>query len=89
MANRRLGPAFTVTSDWPTTRKLFDFPASDSLHAVPTVQIHPVHFLSAWLLAEVQFAHLDILLEALYRPLECLLKNNASASSCCKGRWTC
>jgi len=34
-------------------------------------------------------AHLDILLEALYLHLECLPKNNASASSCCRGPWTC
>ena len=34
-------------------------------------------------------AHLDILLEALYCRLECLLKNTASASNCCKEPWTC
>jgi Phage integrase family len=32
-------------------------------------------------------AHLDILMEALYRHLECLLKNRKNASSCCKARW--
>ncbi len=34
-------------------------------------------------------ARLDILLEAVYRHLECLLKKSARASNCCKGRWTC
>ena len=32
-------------------------------------------------------AHLDILLEELYRHLECLLKKRKSASSCCRVRW--
>lgn len=34
-------------------------------------------------------APLDILLEGTYSHLECLLKKNANASSCCKARWTC
>jgi hypothetical protein len=40
-------------------------------------------------LTYVEIFHLDILLEALYPHLECLLKNNANASNCCRGRWTC
>src|SRR6266436_1177298 len=32
---------------------------------------------------------LDILLEAIYSPLECLPKNKKNASSCCKAPWTC
>jgi hypothetical protein len=35
-----------------------------------------------------QLLHLDILLEALYPHLECLLKNNASVSSCYRAPWT-
>ena len=34
-------------------------------------------------------AHIDILLEAIYSPLECLPKNKKSALSCCKVPWTC
>jgi len=34
-------------------------------------------------------ARLDILLEAVYRHLECLLKKSARASNCCKERWIC
>ena len=34
-------------------------------------------------------AHLDILLEALYPHLECLLKSRKNASSFCKVPWIC
>jgi hypothetical protein len=34
-------------------------------------------------------AHLDILLEAPYSHLECLLKNRKSAPRCYKARWIC
>jgi hypothetical protein len=44
-------------------------------------EILPMHFLTAEPYAEVAIAHLDILLEALYRRLECLPKNNANVSS--------
>ena len=33
--------------------------------------------------------NLDILPEGRYFHLECLLKNNANASNCCRGPWTC
>jgi hypothetical protein len=33
--------------------------------------------------------HLDILPEGRYLHLGCLLKNNANASNCCRGPWTC
>ncbi len=34
-------------------------------------------------------AHIDILLEAIYSPLECLPKNKKSALNCYKVPWTC
>jgi hypothetical protein len=42
--------------------------------------------LAAWPIA---LAHLDILLEAMYPHLGCLLKNNENASNCCRAPSTC
>jgi hypothetical protein len=36
-----------------------------------------------------EFARLDILLEAVYPHLACLLKNSENVSNCCRGLWTC
>jgi hypothetical protein len=56
--------------------------ADDS--GLPTTSDHP-----AAIVRDDVRARLDILLEAGYRHLECLLKKSASAPNCCKGRWTC
>jgi len=37
----------------------------------------------------VEFAHLDILLEAQYPHLECLPQNRKKVSNCCRAHWTC
>jgi len=42
--------------------------------------------LAAWPIA---LAHLDILLEAMYSHLGCLLKNSENASNCCRAPSTC
>jgi hypothetical protein len=59
----------------------------DGLNTLEAMEVKTIPLKSSFYHPGV-ITHLDILLETPYLHLGCLLKNNASASNCCKGPWT-